>query len=192
MSKSTDPKLITIEPDSSAREIFEAVRAAHHEEILPEDIELMWFLTPKTRKGKRVLGTCEIAAEKIYRLSGAAVIISFDRAWWQAETVTDNARRYLADHELCHAAPLLDENGDHVIDDTGWRRYVSIPHDLEDFAGPVKRWGVQPDLESFLEAAQLALPGFGGKSQLDPTTIAAFEQMKAEAAEERPKLRAVS
>lgn len=169
--------------------MLQEIQAEHHPELRLDDIELLWHLGCRMSKGRRVLGTCKVAGEELFRLAGVNVVITLDKVWWDSVPASgEKSKRYLIDHELCHAAPVMMEveviEGDEVVDlkmvhafDAGEpRRYLyrSVGHDLEDFAGPIARWGVQPDLESFLEAAQLALPGFG------------------QADEERPRLRAVS
>lgn len=161
MAKQPEPKVFVVEPEHEAREILTEIREAHHDELEAARIELLWILSPRTRKGRRVLGTCQIAPEKLYRLTGIDILIELDHEWWQGGT--DTAKRYLVDHELCHAGPKIDEDtGEQVVDLTGRLLWVSLPHDLEDFADPIARWGVQPDLERFLEQAQLSLPGLEG------------------------------
>lgn len=167
------PTLQVVEPDHEARAMLEEIRAEHHPGLRPDDIEMQWFLSGKMSKGKRVLGTCKVVGEELYRLSGVNILISLDRLWW--DSVPKNcadAKRYLVDHELCHAAPQLMEvevveNGQvvgiekvHAFDAGKPPRYLYRPvgHDLEDFADPIARWGVQPDLAEFLDRAQLGLP----------------------------------
>lgn len=165
MKKPPVPKLLVIETPHEAREILEEIRTAHHDELDGAVIELLWILAPRTRKGRRVLGTCQVAPEKLYRLAGVEIVVELDHDWWQR--ADDKAKRYLVDHELCHAGPKIDdESGEQVQDLSGRKLWVSLPHDLEDFAGPIARWGVQPDLESFLEAAQLSLPGMDARRGL--------------------------
>lgn len=183
------PKLEVVAPDHEAREMLKEIQADYHEELRIDDIELLWHLGARMSKGRRVLGTCKVAGEELYRLAGVNVVITLDRAWWDSVPPSgEKSKCYLIDHELSHATPIMMEveviqDGQvvgldlvHAFDAGEPRRYLyrSVGHDLEDFAGPIARWGVQPDLERFLESAQLALPGFGNQ------------------AEERPRLRAVS
>lgn len=151
------PKLAVIEPDSDAREILDEIRKAHHEDLEHATIELIWILEGRKSKGKTVLGTCRVAPELWFRLAGVDLVVELYRTWWVK--ADGDAKRYLVDHELSHAAPKLDGGGLQEADATGRRLWRSIPHDVEDFAGPVARWGPQPDLERFLEVAQLSLPG---------------------------------
>lgn len=121
-----------------------------HDELQEAEIAILWILEPRMRKGKRCLGTCQILPEWAYRLTGINIKIELDQEFWNK--ADEQSRRYLIDHELCHATVKLDKAGDPECDETGWVQYISVPHDVEEFAGPIKRFGLQnSDLETFVE-----------------------------------------
>lgn len=146
--KKKSPKLSDVPLDHEAYNVLAEVRELAHDHLADAHIALLWILEPKTRKGKRVLGLNASVPERWYRISGVDRVIEIDHSFWQS--ATDAEKRYLIDHELCHFAPTLDESGDQATDLTGRRLYTSVPHDVEEFAGPVSRWGVQnTDLRRF-------------------------------------------
>lgn len=178
--KTPEPKYKVVEQGHQARQVLAEVAAAHHPDLdVTHDFEMLWVLAPRYRKGRRVLGTCKVQGEDDFRLSGVAVVIKLDREWWEA--ADSDAQHYLCDHELSHVKRRMEE----VLTEHEFERrpatatdgrplYESVGHEIEDFAGPIQRWGVQPDLENFLERAGI------------------HPDLTFEPAEERLALRAVS
>lgn len=156
-----NPSFAVIEQGHEDREIMAEVLAAHHDDLAGANIEMAWMLEPKKRNGKTILGTCRIAPELWWRLAGVDIVISLLRPWWQAlppGEAGDKAKRYLVDHELCHAEPRMTDEGEQEMDSTGRPFWRLVAHDLEDFAAPIRRYGPLPDVLAFVEQAQLVLP----------------------------------
>lgn len=149
-------KSLPVEEGHEAYAILSEIRDAHHDHLAAAKIALVWMVEPRKSKGKTVLATCRIVPELYHRLTEVDLVVELLHPWWAA--ADGDSKRYLIDHELCHAAPKLDQDGHQEMDDTGRKIWSSVPHDIEDFAGPVARWGAQPDLERFLVGAQLSLP----------------------------------
>ena len=73
---------------------------------------------------------------------------------WEAWFLLTPAQKVaLIDHELCHFGREEDEK-------TGEVTYVTLPHDVEEFAAVVQRWGIwKHDLERFARAVTDAPQG---------------------------------
>lgn len=149
--KQKDPKLTAIDSDHEIYEMLADLISAYHDHLKEAQIGLLWILEPRLKKGKRNLGTCAVVPEKWHRICGLDLLIEIDFEFWQG--ADDNARRYLLDHELSHAEPKLGEDLHVERDKTGRGIYKSVPHDVEEFAGPIRRWGMQSsDLARFVSA----------------------------------------
>lgn len=62
-------------------------------------------------------------------------------------------KRALVDHELCHAAPVLNKQLEPVYNEAGRAVYRSRKHDIEEFRCIVERHGCyKRDLEEFAKA----------------------------------------
>lgn len=156
--KIPDPKLMAADSGDEIYETLGELVAGYHDNLLDAQIGVVWILERRFKKGKANLGTCRIVNEFWNRLCGLDIVIEIDRQFWA--DADDNAQRYLLDHELCHADVKSDAKGEPVVDKTGRVSYVSLPHDVEEFAAPIQRWGMQSsDLHRFAEAtsAQLSL-----------------------------------
>ena len=120
----------------------------------------LWCTEVETRQGRRTLGTCQLgpptgrawtAAQRRQQLTewfGAVpdFLITLDALHAAHALATGRPEDVLAvvDHELCHAAQKRDAWGQPlyhpVTDEPAW---AIQPHDVEEFVGPVRRWGVQ-------------------------------------------------
>jgi hypothetical protein len=79
----------------------------------------------------------------------------------------------LIDHELCHFSKDTTEKGE--------TRYMLLSHDVEEFSGIVKRWGLwKNDLKQFANVLR-------SSGQLDAFTPEEPETVKADAKPEAPK-----
>ncbi len=133
----------------------ELVRQAH-DTLEPAVIGFAWMLgnSPDV-DGRLVLGKCAKAPELWAKACGLDYVIGLNYDWW---IDADEAQRsFLIDHELCHAAPALDKEGDQKRDDSGALQWRTVKHDIEEFAGPVQRHGIRmASLQRFFEVATLA------------------------------------
>lgn len=124
----------------------------HHAEIKEARIALAWNTGWKPDvDGRVVLGKCKKASDLDRELAAYDFIIILRQSFWQDLQVTDEQRRALLDHELCHAAPRCDERtGDPIVDERGRIAYRIRKHDIEEFTDIVHRHGLyMRDLELF-------------------------------------------
>lgn len=79
------------------------------------------------------------------------MILLNDTAW---DGLTTSQREALIDHELCHAAIVLDDDGQPKKDDRGRLVCRIKKHDMEEFRAVVERHGLwTADLEQIAQAA---------------------------------------
>lgn len=134
--------------------MLEALIAAHHRPIMEARIALAWNLSWKPDVDGRVtLGKCKKASDLDRELAAFDFVILLRQAFIDNPTVTDDQRRALLDHELCHAAVSYDTSGEPKIDERGRTIYRIRKHDIEEFAEIVERHGCyKRDLEHFAAA----------------------------------------
>jgi hypothetical protein len=128
--------------------------AEHHDELQHARIALAWHLAWKPDVDGRVcLGKCKKASDLDRELAAFDFVILLRRAFWRDERVSDQQRRALLDHELCHAALKYDDAGEPVEDERGRLVYRIRKHDLEEFTCIVARYGCYlADIERFAAA----------------------------------------
>lgn len=83
-------------------------------------------------------------------------------AWDAADA---RRREALVHHELCHAAPVVDDNGTQATE-AGRLKWRVRRHDVEEFVSVVERYGItHAGLEAFAKAAvsRLDAPLFGAR-----------------------------
>lgn len=126
----------------------------HHEEITNARIALAWALSWKQDVDGHVkLGQCKKASDLDRELHPFDFVILLNAEWWQDGRVTDDQRRALLDHELCHATVKLDEDGEPARDTMDRVIYRLRKHDIEEFTEIVARHGTyKRDLERFASA----------------------------------------
>lgn len=127
---------------------------AHHEEITNARIALAWALSWKQDVDGHVkLGQCKKTSDLDRELHPFDFVILLNAEWWQDGRVTDDQRRALLDHELCHATVKLDEDGEPARDALDRVVYRLRKHDIEEFTEIVARHGTyKRDLERFASA----------------------------------------
>ena len=131
---------------------------AHHPELLGAQIALAWCTSWKPDvDGIVTLGKCKKASDLDRELAVYDFIILLRESFWIDPLVTDQQRRALLDHELCHASVKLDEHGEPVEDERGRVVYRVRKHDIEEFTEIVERHGTyKRDLEVFATALDRA------------------------------------
>lgn len=146
-----------IHPESTAgrtlyRMLAELV-SDHHGELHDARIALAWNLTWKPDVDGRVtLGKCKKASDLDRELAAFDFVIILRQEFIESGAVSDEQRRALLDHELCHAAVAYDGD-DPKIDERGRKVYRIRKHDIEEFAEIVERYGCyKRDLEAFAAA----------------------------------------
>lgn len=172
-----------------------ALVARYHEDLRDARIALAWNLSWKPDVDGRVtLGKCKRASELDRELAAFDFVIILRQEFFEDGRVSDEQRRALIDHELCHAAVKYDENGERVVDERGRTVYRTRKHDLEEFAEIADRYGCwKGGIEAFalaLERSKSRTPswvGFSGLQQhlADAGMIVSIESVRAWTADER-------
>lgn len=126
----------------------------HHSELTNARIALAWNLSWKPDVDGRVtLGKCKKASDLDRELHAYDFVIMLRMEFWQDGSVTDDQRRALLDHELCHAQVRHDRDGEPMRDERGRVVYRTRKHDIEEFSEIVARHGIyKRDLEAFATA----------------------------------------
>src|SRR6185369_7142915 len=76
----------------------------HHEELTNARLAVAWNLSWKPDADGRVtLGKCKKASDLDRELAAFDFVILLQAEFWQDAEVTEDQRRALLDHELCHA-----------------------------------------------------------------------------------------
>jgi hypothetical protein len=103
--------------------------------------------------GRTIFATAEKCNTKVKALCTASGGEAFDFAiiinYQEWNNLTDDQRKAVLDHELCHCKVEEDEK-------TGETKYVIVPHDLSEFALVLDRWGPEifEDLKRFCNLAK--------------------------------------
>jgi hypothetical protein len=130
----------------------------HHEDLFRTNarIALAWATSWKADvDGRLVLGKCHKASDLSRELAPWDFVILLNQEFWRDTRVSEDARRALLDHELCHAAVSYDATGEPKVDIAGRTLYRIRKHDLEEFSAIAARYGCwKKDIEHF--AQQLA------------------------------------
>lgn len=160
-AKAKKPRTVNFELISEANRegmvpysILKDLRDKYHRHLKEARIALAWRKNFKTdRDGHIILGKCVKASELHRQLAPYDFVILLNEEVWKATQFTEEKKRALIDHELCHAAVATDRNGDPVRNDQGRIVYRMRKHDIEEFRDIVQRHGCyKQDLEAFAEA----------------------------------------
>jgi hypothetical protein len=154
------PKKIQYEPidpkgNSEPYRLLKEARDNWHDDIHQARIALAWRkeLKPDV-DGHLVLGKCVKASDLQRELVDWDFVILLNREVWSTTEFDRNKKLALLDHELCHAAPVLDkETLEPKYDVRGRRVWRIRKHDIEEFQSVVQHHGTyKRDLEKFAEA----------------------------------------
>lgn len=135
-------------------ELLHELLDTHHEEVARARFALAFHLAWEPDVDGRVtLGECKKVTDlerEVFELDGYDFIILINQTFWLDAQTTDQMRRALLDHELCHAAVKVDDDGDPVLDECNRVQYRYRKHDLEEFAIIAERYGCwKGDVERF-------------------------------------------
>lgn len=124
-----------------------------HQDIDEARIALAWQVNIKAdQDGHLVLGKCVKVGDLQKEFHDYDFVILLNREVWEDPEFIKEKKRALIDHELCHAAGAVDEDGA-KYDDRGRRVFRVRKHDIEEFRAIVHRHGCyKKDLEIFAEA----------------------------------------
>ena len=124
-----DEKFVEAEqPAAIGRVLTEAL----HLHLGPAKIRYL-FKKELSKGGMVKAGIAKRASAQLHYLTGIDFVLTFHWALWV--TLTPEQRLALVDHELCHCGRDLEANH-------GAGKWTMIPHDVEEFAGIVQRWGL--------------------------------------------------
>jgi hypothetical protein len=102
------------------------------------------FREKMTTRDRVVWGKASKASGEIEFFNGYDFVLKFN--WVQWRNLSAMQKVALVDHELSHCGHEEDEK-------TGGDKWVMVSHDIEEFSGIVKRWGLwRPDLVVFAGA----------------------------------------
>lgn len=135
-------------------QMLEDLVEIHHRELADAWIALAWNLSWKADVDGRVtLGKMKKASDLDRELAAYDFVMILRQEFFENLRVTDDQRRALIDHELCHGAVKHDDRGEPTYDERGRIVYRVRKHDLEEFAEIAERYGCwKKDLEAFAAA----------------------------------------
>jgi Putative phage metallopeptidase len=138
--------------DSEPYQILADMRR-YHSDVDEAAIALAWRTSLKPDKdGHLILGKCVKVSDLYREFAQYDFIILLNREVWEDGEFTEEKKRALIDHELCHAAGAEDDDGP-KYDERGRRVFRTRKHDIEEFRSIVERHGCyKRDLELFAEA----------------------------------------
>ena len=127
-----------------------------HDELRGVRIALAWRKRQKTdRDGHLTLGKCMKVSDLNKEFAQFDFIIVLNREVWNDSEFGREKKLALIDHELCHAMPLVDDEGEQKVDERGRQLWRSRKHDIEEFREIVQRHGCyKRDLEEFAKALE--------------------------------------
>jgi hypothetical protein len=140
-------------PQLEPYRLMAQIRKEHHEDIKEAKIALAYQKGLKADvDGHVTLGKCIKASDLQRELVDWDFVILLNYEVWTASEFTKEKKMALLDHELCHAEPALDKDGEPKVDSAGRKSYRIRKHDIEEFQCIVTRHGLwKRDLERFGE-----------------------------------------
>jgi translation initiation factor 2 beta subunit (eIF-2beta)/eIF-5 len=135
-------------------ELLDEVRAENHFDTAEAKIALAWKKgTKPDADGRLVLGRCVRASDLQRELVDYDFVIVLNKEVWDDPEFGRDKKLALLDHEMCHAARVIDDDGEKKIDSKGRPVWRTRGHDIEEFREIVDRHGIwKRDLEKFAEA----------------------------------------
>lgn len=116
----------------------------HHQDLRKARIALAWCTSWKPDPdGNVTLGKCMKASDLYREMAPYDFVILLARWFWRAEETTAAQRRWLLDHELCHADVKLDKYSHPVEDERGRQVFRTRRHDFEEFIEIIERHGME-------------------------------------------------
>jgi hypothetical protein len=139
---------------SEMYELLAEVRDLWHEDLEQAKIILAWRKEWKPDPdGRLVLGQCRKAPPIQRELADYDFVVVLNKEVWNSPQWDNEKKKALLDHELSHAAPTLDDDGEQKMDAKGRLVWRIVKHEIEEFRGVVERHGAyKADLEKFAHA----------------------------------------
>jgi Putative phage metallopeptidase len=148
------PPLDANDHEPEPYKLLNEVRDKYHEDTRQARVALAWRLREKPDKdGRIVLGRCIKVSDLNKEFASWDFIITLNKIVWDDPEFDKKKKLALLDHEMCHAAPSLDEeSGEHKRDELDRLVYRTKKHSIEEFTEIVERHGCyKSDLERFAE-----------------------------------------
>jgi len=135
-------------------ELLAEVRAENHFDTAEANVALAWKKgTKPDADGRLLLGRCVRASDLQRELIDYDFVIVLNKEIWDDPEFGRTKKLALLDHEMCHAARAVDDDGEKKIDTKGRPVWRSRGHDIEEFHEIVMRHGIwRRDLEKFAQA----------------------------------------
>ena len=135
-------------------DLLDEVRAENHEDTCAAKIALAWKRDTKPDvDGRLMLGRCVRQSDLARELVDFDFVIVLNREVWEDPEFDRGKKLALLDHEMMHAARVVDGEGEPVIDTKGRAVWRVRGHDIEEFTDVISRRGCyKRDLEKFAEA----------------------------------------
>ena len=147
-----------------------------HGHLLSADLGFLWTNVEAKRKGRVIIGRAEVglAGSDVWSKARTQLqiegwfgdvpdfVITIYAPWWQ--DANESQRCALIEHELYHCGQDKDDFGAPKFKKDGRPAFGIAGHDLEEFVGVVRRYGVvSDDVREFVDAANTQ-PLFDGES----------------------------
>jgi hypothetical protein len=162
-------------------ELLSEIRAEHHFDTAEANIALAWKKgTKPDADGRLCLGRCVKASDLQRELVDYDFVIVLNKEVWEDPEFSREKRLALLDHEMCHAARAVDDEGVKKIDSKGRPVYRVRGHDIEEFHEIVDRHGIwKGDLEKFAKVleARRKSPLFAAADDVPPPLLAAIDNL---------------
>lgn len=138
--------------DNELEQLANGLIKAHHPSLEAVRIAYVFRDQAPVSNGKTVAGMTYRCDDRNFALHHFDFVIEIAKDVWQ--DATNDFRRALMDHELCHPRLVLDEDGRPIRDEKTGRLKVGInKHDVEEFDAILERHGAyHSDLRKFLSA----------------------------------------
>jgi hypothetical protein len=124
--------------------IMDSLIAQYHPELAEAQIAIGYNYGWKAnRDAKIILASVSLFSDFDRQMHSRDIKILLNYNYWHNPVTTDDNRRALMDHQLCHPRPIMDlDLGIPVRNEMGMIKYYLRAHDIEDFAEVVDRWGI--------------------------------------------------
>lgn len=148
--KAVNYQLIDAKKDPGPYEILTLARDKWHQDLEHAVILLAWRKLLKADKdGILILGRCVKVSDLNRELKLCDFIVVLNREVWESTQFDHKKKLALMDHELCHAAPVLDLDGNIKKDERNKYVFRTRKHEIEEFHSVVKHHGCyKSDLEA--------------------------------------------
>jgi len=135
--------------------IMDGLIDQYHPHLADAKIAICWrFGWNEDPDGWVKLGQCKKGSDLDRALHKYDFVLLLNHEAWNAAGFGVDKMEAVIDHELCHAAVIIDSNGEPKTDEDGRTCYRTRKHDVEEFVDVVARHGCyKRQLEQFAAVA---------------------------------------